>query len=43
MGRGRNQLRNAAGLFLKLRIIVAVQDMKIYFYKQVLVPSHLVW
>ena len=34
----RNKLRNVSGLILKLRIIVAVQDLKISFYKQTLVP-----
>ena len=38
MGRRRDELRKAAGLILKLRIIVAVQDLKISFYKQILVP-----
>ena len=38
MGRRRNELRNAAGLILKLRIIVAVQDLKIIFYMQILFP-----
>ena len=42
MGSRRNELRNAAGLILKLRIIVAVQDLKISFFKQILVPSHFV-
>ena len=32
MGRRRNELRNAAGLVLKLRIFVAVQDLIISFY-----------
>ena len=40
MGRIRNELRNVAGLILKLRIIVAVQDLKISFYMQILVPRH---
>ena len=40
MGRRRIELRNAAGFILKLRIIVAVQDPKISFYKQILVPFH---
>ena len=37
-GRRRNELRNAADadLVLRLRIIVAVQDLKISFYKQIL-------
>ena len=34
MGRRRNELRNAAGLVLKLRIFVAVQDLIISFYTQ---------
>ena len=45
MGRRRNKLRNATGLIglsfldmntelLKLRILVAVQDLKISFYMQ---------
>ena len=38
MGRRRNELRNAAGLILKLSIIVAVQDLKISFDKQILLP-----
>ena len=39
MGRRRNELRNFAGLILKLRIIVAVQDLKItFFIMQILVP-----
>ena len=38
MGHRQNELRNAAGPILKLRIIVAVQDMKISFYMQILVP-----
>ena len=37
-GRRRNDLKNAAGLILKLRIIVAVQDLKISFDEQILVP-----
>ena len=45
MGRRRNELRNAAGLVLKLRIFVAVQDMMISFYTQkvqfILVPPPL--
>ena len=36
----RNELRNAAGLILKLRKIVAVHDLKISFYMQILVPPH---
>ena len=40
MGRRQNELRNAAGLILKLPTLVAVQDPKISFYKQILVPSH---
>ena len=38
MGRRQNEPRNAADLILKLRIIVAVQDLKISFYVQILVP-----
>ena len=42
MGRRRNELRNAAGLVLKLRIFVAVQYLIISFYTQkvqfILVP-----
>ena len=34
VGRRRNELRNAAGLVLKLRIFVAVQDLIISFYTQ---------
>ena len=34
-------LRNAAGLILKLRKIVAVQDLKISFCTQILVPPPL--
>ena len=34
----QTELSNAAGLILKLRIIVAVQDLKISFYMQILVP-----
>ena len=40
MGHGQNELRNAAGLILKLRVIVAVQDMKIGLYMYILVPPH---
>ena len=40
MGRRRNELKNAAGLILKLRIIVAVQDLKFSFYMQILVSPH---
>ena len=36
MDRRRNELGNAAGLILELLIIVAVQDLKISFYKQIL-------
>ena len=36
----RNELRNAADLILKLRIIVAVQDLKISFYSQILVSPY---
>ena len=42
MGRRRNELRNAAGLISKLRIIAAVQDLKISYYMQFLVPPHFV-
>ena len=38
MGRRQNELRTAAGLIFKLRVIVAVQDLKISFYKQILLP-----
>ena len=38
MGRLRNELRNAAGLVLKLHIIFAVQDLTISHYMQILVP-----
>ena len=38
MGRRRNELKNAAGPILKLRVIVAVQDLKISFYMQILMP-----
>ena len=41
MGRRRNELRNAVGRILKLRIIVAVQDLKISFHEQIFVPSPL--
>ena len=34
MGRKRNKVRNAAGLVLKLRIFVVVQDLIISFYTQ---------
>ena len=34
IGRRRNELENAAGLVLKLRIFVAVQDLIIGFCKQ---------
>ena len=40
MGSRRDELRNAAGLILKLCVIVAVQDLKISFYMQILVPPH---
>ena len=43
MGCRWNELRNAAGLILKLRIIVVEQDMKISFDKQILVPFHFVY
>ena len=36
MGRRRNELRNAADFILRLRVIVAEQDLKISFYKQIL-------
>ena len=36
MGRRQNELGNAASPILKLRIIVAVHDLKISFYKQIL-------
>ena len=39
MDRRQNELRNTACLILKLRLIVAVQDLKISFYKQNLVPQ----
>ena len=39
MGHRQNELKDAAGLLLKLRIIVVVQDPKISIYMQVLVPS----
>ena len=42
MGRRRNELRNTAGLVLKLHIFVAVQDLIISFYSRkvqfILVP-----
>ena len=38
MGHKQNELRNAAGLILELRITVAVQNLKISFYMQILVP-----
>ena len=38
MGRRRNDRKNAAGLILKLRIIGAVQDLKIRFCMQISVP-----
>ena len=41
MGRRRNELRNAAGLILKLRMLLAEQDLKISFYMQALVPPPL--
>ena len=40
MGHRQNELRNAASLILKLRIIVAVQDLKISFHMQILVPPY---
>ena len=43
MGRRRNELKTAAGLIFKLRLIVAVQDLKISFYKQILVPTISDW
>ena len=41
MDRIRNELKNAAGFALKLRVIVDVQDLEINFYKQIFVPSSL--
>ena len=41
MGRRRNELRNAAGFIFRLRIIAGVQDLKISFYEQILVPLFL--
>ena len=41
MGRRRNELRTAAGLIFKLRIIIAAQGLKIGFYKRSLVPPYL--
>ena len=41
MGRRLNKVRDAAGLILKFRIIVAVQDLKISLYMQILVPTTL--
>ena len=38
MGHKQNELRNAADLIFKFGIIVAVQDLKISIYKQILVP-----
>ena len=38
MGHRQNEIRNAAGLILKIRIIVAVQNMKISFHMKILVP-----
>ena len=32
MGHRQNELRNAAGLILKLLVFVAVEDLKISFY-----------
>ena len=52
MGCRQYKLRNVTGLILKLRIIVAVQELKISFYEQILVPPlflpnapslHLLW
>ena len=40
MGHRQNEPCNAAGLILKLRIIVAVQDQKNSFYMQILVPLY---
>ena len=40
MGHRQNELRNAAGLVLKLHVVVAVQDLKISFYMQILVPLY---
>ena len=43
MGRRQNELRTAADLIFKLPIIVAVQDLKISFYKQILIPPIFGW
>ena len=47
MGRRQNELGNAAGLVLKLRIFVAVQDLIINFYTQkvqfILMPPPRFW
>ena len=40
MGLRQNEQRNAAGPVLKSRIIVAVLDLQISFYMQVLVPPY---
>ena len=40
MGHRQDEPRNAAGLIFKMRIIVAVQDLKINFYVQILVPPY---
>ena len=40
MGQRQNERRNADGLILKLRIIAAVQDLKISFYMHILVPFY---
>ena len=40
MGSSRNKLRNVAGIILRLRINVAVQDLKISFYMKILVPPY---
>ena len=43
MGHRQKEPRNAAGLILKLRIIADVQDMKISFDMQILVPPSPFW
>ena len=43
MGRRGNKSRNAVGLILKLRVIVAVQDRKNSFYMQILVLPTFGW
>ena len=40
MGHRQHEPRNATGLIYKLRIIVAVQDLKISFYMQILIPPY---